>query len=43
MPLAEQICLPPWMTGMFMGSLIVAEVGGALVLGTGAMLGIWGG
>lgn len=35
--------LPPWMTGLFMVLLIVAEVGGALVLGTGAMLGIWRG
>lgn len=35
--------LPPWMTGLFMVLLIVAEVGGALVLGTGAMLGIWKG
>lgn len=34
--------LPPWMTGLFMVLLIVVEVGGTLVLGTGAMLGIWG-
>lgn len=33
--------LPPWVTGFFMMSLIVGEVGGALVLGTGALLGIW--
>lgn len=33
--------LPPWVTGLFMMLLIVGEVGGALVLGTGAMLGIW--
>lgn len=36
-----QRLLPSWVTGVFMVSLIVAEVGGALVLGTGAMLGIW--
>ena len=35
--------LPPWLTGLFMGSLIVGEVAGTLVLGTGAMLGIWNG
>ncbi|MFY3773957.1 hypothetical protein ACOSZC_07470 [Marinobacter salsuginis] len=35
--------LPPWMTGLFMVLLIVGEVGGTLVLGTGAMLGIWKG
>lgn len=35
--------LPPWLIGAFMTLLIVGEVGGALVLGTGAMLGIWGG
>jgi len=34
--------LPAWVTGLFMMLLIVGEVGGALVLGTGAMLGIWG-
>ena len=34
--------LPPWLIGAFMTLLIVGEVGGALVLGTGAMLGIWG-
>lgn len=33
--------LPPWVTGLFMTLLIVGEVGGTLVLGTGAMLGIW--
>ena len=33
--------LPPTVTGAFMTLLIVGEVGGALVLGTGAMLGIW--
>lgn len=33
--------LPPWMTGLFMVLLIVGEVGGTLVLGTGAMLAIW--
>lgn len=33
--------LPAWVTGLFMTLLIVGEVGGALVLGTGAMLGIW--
>jgi len=34
--------LPAWVTSVFMTLLIVGEVGGALVLGTGAMLGIWG-
>lgn len=34
--------LPAWVTGLFMTLLIVGEVGGALVLGTGAMLGVWG-
>ena len=38
-----QRLLPPWVTGLFMILLIVAEVGGTLVLGTGAMLGIWQG
>lgn len=33
--------LPSWVTGLFMTLLIVGEVGGALVLGTGAMLGVW--
>lgn len=33
--------MPPWVTGFFMISLIAGEVGGALVLGTGALLGIW--
>lgn len=36
-----QRLLPPWVTGLFMTLLIVGEVGGTLVLGTGAMLGIW--
>ena len=35
--------LPSWVTGFFMLLLIVGEVGGALVLGAGAMLGIWKG
>lgn len=35
--------LPAWVTGVFMALLIIAEVGGTLVLGTGAMLGIWQG
>ncbi|MGP9833073.1 hypothetical protein [Marinobacter sp. NSM] len=35
--------LPPWMTGVFMMLLILGEVGGSLVLGVGAMLGIWQG
>jgi len=35
---------PAWVTGSFMVLLlIVAEVGGTLVLGTGAMMGIWHG
>jgi Kef-type K+ transport system membrane component KefB len=33
--------LPPWLTGLFMNLLIIGEVAGAFVLGTGAMLGIW--
>lgn len=33
--------LPGWVMSAFMALLIVAEVGGALVLGTGAMLAIW--
>lgn len=33
--------LPSWMTGLFMLLLIIGEVGGTLVLGVGAMLGIW--
>jgi hypothetical protein len=35
--------LPTWMISVFMWSLIVAEVGGTVVVGTGAMLRIWGG
>jgi hypothetical protein len=35
--------LPPWLTGLFMWLLVVGEVAGAFVLGTGAMLGIWNG
>lgn len=33
--------LPSWMIHGFMVALIVAEVGGSLVLGTGAMMSIW--
>ncbi len=33
--------LPPWATGVFMGMLILAELGGTLVLGVGAMLAVW--
>lgn len=33
--------LPGWVTPLFMGLLIVAEVGGAAVLGVGALLAIW--
>mgnify|MGYP005857780679 CR=1 FL=1 len=33
--------LPSWVTGLFMLLLIVGEVGGTLVLGVGAMIGIW--
>ena len=36
-----QRLLPPWITGFSMMLLIVAEVGGTLVLGAGAMMGIW--
>ncbi len=35
--------LPPWATGLFMFLLIIGEVGGTLVLGAGAMMGIWQG
>lgn len=38
-----QRLLPSWITGVFMLMLIVGEVGGTLVLGAGAMLGIWAG
>ncbi|MDX1755448.1 MAG: hypothetical protein R3175_05240 [Marinobacter sp.] len=34
--------LPSWVTPVFMASLIVAEVGGAAVLGVGALLTVWG-
>lgn len=33
--------LPSWMVHGFMVALIVAEVGGSLILGTGAMMAIW--
>lgn len=33
--------LPSWMIHSFMIALVVAEVGGSLVLGTGAMMSIW--
>ncbi len=33
--------LPSWMIHGFMIALILAEVGGSLVLGTGAMMSIW--
>lgn len=33
--------LPSWMVHGFMITLVVAEVGGSLVLGTGAMMSIW--
>ena len=33
--------LPPWVIGSFMWLLILGEIGGALVLGAGAMMGIW--
>ncbi len=35
------LLLPPWVSATFMGLLILAEVGGTLVLGIGAMLSIW--
>jgi hypothetical protein len=35
------LLLPAWVTGAFMALLILAEVGGTLVLGVGAMLSIW--
>lgn len=35
--------LPGWMMSLFMTTLILAEVGGTLTLGVGAMLRIWGG
>jgi hypothetical protein len=33
--------LPPFLVHSFMIALVVAEVGGSLILGSGAMLGIW--
>ncbi|MBL1271057.1 MAG: hypothetical protein COB25_001280 [Oceanospirillales bacterium] len=33
--------LPSWTVHSFMVALIVAEVGGSLILGTGAMMSIW--
>lgn len=33
--------LPSWLTHTFMVILILAEVGGSLVLGSGALVGIW--
>lgn len=36
-----RLFLPPWVTQAFMVALIIAEVGGSLVLGSGAMLGMW--
>lgn len=33
--------LPPWLIHGFMVLLIVAEVGGSLVLGSGALMGVW--
>lgn len=35
--------LPPWLTAAFMALLILAELGGALVLGVGALFGVWQG
>lgn len=35
------MALPSWIVHGFMVALIVAEVGGSLILGTGAMLSIW--
>ncbi|SFM71603.1 hypothetical protein [Marinobacter zhejiangensis] len=34
--------LPPWMTPLFMWTLILAEVGGVAVLGIGALQTVWG-
>lgn len=36
-----QAHLPGWMMSFFMTALIAGEVGGALVLGAGAMMNIW--
>ncbi|MGO1461944.1 MAG: hypothetical protein ACTHYN_05030 [Marinobacter sp.] len=33
--------LPPWIVHGFMISLVVAEVGGSLILGAGAMMSVW--
>lgn len=38
----EPSSTPMWLTHLFTFSLIVAEIGGALVLGLGAMQAIWG-
>ncbi|WP_417502025.1 hypothetical protein [Marinobacter sp.] len=35
------ITLPSWVVHGFMITLVVAEVGGSLILGTGAMMSIW--
>lgn len=35
--------LPAWLTPLFMVTLIVAEVGGVAVIGTGALWSVWGG
>lgn len=37
----EPSSTPMWLTHLFTYSLIVAEIGGALILGLGAMLAIW--
>ncbi|MBQ0732533.1 MAG: hypothetical protein KBT75_17660 [Oleispira antarctica] len=38
----EPSSTPMWLTHLFTFSLILAEIGGALVLGLGAMQAIWG-
>lgn len=35
------MALPSWIVHGFMAALIVAEVGGSLILGAGAMMAIW--
>jgi hypothetical protein len=37
----EPSSTPMWLTHVFTFSLIFSEIGGALVLGVGAMLAIW--
>jgi hypothetical protein len=33
--------MPRWLFGLFMGALVVGEIGGSAVLGAGALLSLW--